>query len=69
MAVLFLDLDNFKRINDTLGHSAGDRLLEAVAERLKTSVRDSDCIARDLEPPPSPASMSPVSVATSSSCC
>ncbi|MGI8738891.1 MAG: EAL domain-containing protein [Gammaproteobacteria bacterium] len=50
MAVLFLDLDNFKRINDTLGHTAGDRILEAVAERLTTSVRDSDCIARDLEP-------------------
>ena len=45
-AMLFLDIDNFKRINDTLGHRVGDLLLKAVAERLKESVRDSDSVAR-----------------------
>ncbi|WP_404419564.1 EAL domain-containing protein [Marinospirillum sp.] len=45
-ALLYLDLDHFKRINDTLGHDAGDQLLITVAERLRTCVRDSDSIAR-----------------------
>ncbi|HAK61477.1 MAG TPA: hypothetical protein DCO77_14045 [Nitrospiraceae bacterium] len=45
-AMLFLDLDNFKRINDTFGHRIGDLLLKAVADRLKESVRDSDSVAR-----------------------
>ncbi len=46
LAVLFLDLDQFKLINDTLGHSAGDRLLQAVSERLQATLREMDTIAR-----------------------
>ena len=46
LAVVFIDLDHFKEINDTLGHEAGDILLKMVAERLKHTVRASDCIAR-----------------------
>ena len=46
LAVLFLDLDRFKNINDTLGHQAGDLLLQEMAARLKAVLRESDCIAR-----------------------
>ena len=46
LAVLFVDVDHFKQINDSLGHSVGDRLLQAVAQRLLTCVRDSDTAGR-----------------------
>ncbi len=63
VAVLALDVDNFKLVNDSLGHEAGDRLIAALAERLREATRDTDLIARqggdefllllaDLDPSP-----------------
>lgn len=46
MAILFMDLDNFKHINDTKGHDVGDLLLQSVADRLKKCVRKEDLVAR-----------------------
>ena len=45
-AVLFLDLDHFKNINDTLGHNVGDTLLKAVSHKLKSMIRENDIVAR-----------------------
>src|SRR5205823_13625146 len=66
VAVLTLDVDNFKLVNDSLGHEAGDDLIAALAERLRGAVRETDLIARqggdefrrllaDIEPTPGPA--------------
>jgi diguanylate cyclase (GGDEF)-like protein/PAS domain S-box-containing protein len=46
LAVLYLDLDRFKPVNDSFGHAAGDRLIQVVAERLRTCVREGDTVAR-----------------------
>ena len=46
LALLFIDLDRFKVVNDSLGHSAGDLVLETVAQRLQATAREVDCLAR-----------------------
>jgi diguanylate cyclase (GGDEF)-like protein len=46
LAVMFLDVDHFKRVNDTLGHDAGDELLRIVAQRIRSSLRERDIVSR-----------------------
>lgn len=57
LAVLYLDLDNFKRVNDTLGHAVGDELLCLVAKRLRGSLRDRDPASGELAPSSRPGDL------------
>ncbi len=46
IALFFIDLDRFKQVNDSLGHSIGDKLLQHIAERLRANIKSDDCVAR-----------------------
>lgn len=61
LAVVAVDLDRFKRINDNFGHSAGDAVLKEVARRLKSTLRDSDLVGRKLVAFGEPAAVTPES--------
>ncbi|KQQ88996.1 bifunctional diguanylate cyclase/phosphodiesterase [Massilia sp. Leaf139] len=63
-AVLFMDLDAFKRINDTLGHNVGDHLLKIVSERLRETIRPSDLVSRSEALPDEAGTIEPATSAT-----
>src|SRR5256885_15318707 len=48
IAVVFMDLDHFKFVNDSLGHSTGDKLLKAMGERLRSVLREGDTVGREI---------------------